>query len=43
MNRINSYIGKSNWSSDGYFKGTIDEFRIYDRLLSSNEIVCLSE
>lgn len=26
----NVFINKSNWSADGYFVGTIDEFQIYD-------------
>ncbi len=34
----NCYIGKSAWSGDQMFKGTIDEFKIYNRALSANEI-----
>ncbi len=33
----NNYIGKSQWP-DPYFDGTIDEFTIYNRALSSSEI-----
>lgn len=36
--RINNYIGKSNWGGDSYFSGVIDEFRVYSRSLSSNEV-----
>jgi hypothetical protein len=32
------YIGRSNWASDGYFNGAMDEFRIYNRLLTAGEI-----
>ncbi len=38
LSRTNQYIGKSNWSSDAYFNGKIDEFRVYRRALSSTEI-----
>lgn len=41
--RNNSYLAKSNWTGNGYFKGAIDEFRVYDRIISENEITCLSE
>lgn len=33
---------KSNFDFDPYFKGSIDGFRIYDRVLSEKEIKCLS-
>ena len=36
--RTNNFIGKSNWSADSYFKGSIDEVRIYNRALSAEEI-----
>ncbi|MAL86724.1 MAG: hypothetical protein CMI23_10270, partial [Opitutae bacterium] len=39
--RTKQYIGKSNWSNDRYFKGTIDELRIYDRALSAAEVQAL--
>ena len=26
VDRVNSYIGRSNWVSDSYFSGTIDDF-----------------
>ncbi len=37
------YIGKSMWSGDQYFNGTIDEFRIYDRAITPNEVTELFE
>lgn len=32
------YIGRSNWAGDSYMNGAIDEFRIYNRLLTAQEI-----
>lgn len=32
------YIGKSMWSGDRYFSGTIDEFYIYDRAITEDEV-----
>ncbi|MCD8049657.1 MAG: hypothetical protein LUG52_08690 [Clostridia bacterium] len=32
------YLGKSQWSSDAMFQGTIDEFKIYNRALSEEEV-----
>lgn len=37
------YIGKSMWSNDRYFDGTIDEFRVYNRALSEAEVTELFE
>ena len=33
-----TYIGKSEWTGDKYLKGQVDDFRIYNRALSSSEI-----
>ncbi|MGM9551150.1 MAG: LamG-like jellyroll fold domain-containing protein [Clostridia bacterium] len=33
------YIGKSQWSNDRYFDGMIDEFRIYNRAISEEEVI----
>ncbi|MGG4147671.1 LamG-like jellyroll fold domain-containing protein, partial [Paenibacillus algorifonticola] len=33
-----NFIGKSEWAGDKYLKGQIDDFRIYNRVLSSSEI-----
>ena len=38
LTRTKQFIGKSNWSEDGYFDGSIDEVRIYDRALSASEV-----
>ena len=32
------YIGRSNWGGDPYFNGVIDDFRVYNRVLSDQEI-----
>jgi hypothetical protein len=41
MTRIYQYIGKSIYGSDGYFKGAIDDLRIYQKALSETEIISL--
>ena len=33
VTRTKNYIGKSNWASDGYFAGAMDEVAIYNRVL----------
>lgn len=35
---FSGYIGKSLYSGDPYFNGTVDDFRIYNRALTSTEI-----
>ncbi|MHC4396828.1 MAG: LamG domain-containing protein [Planctomycetota bacterium] len=42
INRTNNYIAKSNWNDD-YYKGSIDDVRIYDRALSVEEVEELYE
>jgi hypothetical protein len=37
----NEWIGRSEFSSDPYFDGMIDEFRVYDRALSADEVAAL--
>ncbi len=37
IERINNYIGRSNWAADGYYQGKIDDLRIYNRLLFAQE------
>jgi hypothetical protein len=39
--RFNNYIGRSNWSSDPYFTGNIDDFRVYKRVLTPTEVSTL--
>ena len=36
---IISYLGKSFFAEDSYFKGSFDNFKVYDRALSSKEIL----
>ena len=38
MSRTSNFIGKSNNLSLSYFNGLVDDFRVYNRLLSSTEI-----
>lgn len=37
-----NYIGRSNWSTDGYANARFDDFRIYNRLLSDQEIQAMT-
>jgi hypothetical protein len=39
INRTNTYIGRSNWSADSYFQGSIPVARLYNRALTSTEIM----
>jgi hypothetical protein len=34
----NCWLGRSNYTGDGYFNGTIDEFRIYDAALTTPQV-----
>ncbi len=38
----NNWLGRSQYSADGYFMGSLDDFRIYDYALSDAEIAWLS-
>ncbi len=33
-----NWLGRSQWSSDPYLNGSIDEFRVYNRALSAGEV-----
>lgn len=35
------FIGKSNWTADPSFNGSIDDFRLYNRVLSASEVFSL--
>ncbi len=35
------YIGRSNWASDGYLNGILDDFRIYNRAITDHELASL--
>ena len=37
-NTSNNWLGRSQFVADGYFHGSIDDFRIYDYVLSADEI-----
>jgi hypothetical protein len=39
INDVTSFLGHSHWSGDPGLNGSIDEFRIYDGELSTNQIV----
>ncbi|MDO5397015.1 MAG: alpha-L-arabinofuranosidase C-terminal domain-containing protein [bacterium] len=34
-----NYIGKSHYEGDAYFAGTVDDFKVYNRVLSDEEIL----
>lgn len=36
--RTLNYIGRSNWTQDAYFTGFMDDFRLYNRVLSATEL-----
>ena len=38
LSRASSYLGKSNWGTDGYFKGAMDEVSIWNVGLSQSNI-----
>ena len=38
ITRMSNYIGRSNWASDAYYKGQMDDLRIYNRALSAAEV-----
>jgi hypothetical protein len=37
-----NYLGKSQYAADPYFNGVIDDFRVYNRVLTSNEVSSLA-
>lgn len=36
--QVNDWLGRSQWSSDPFFNGSINEFRIYDAALTASEV-----
>ena len=38
VSRTLTYIGKSNWTVDGYYNGNIDDFRIYNSVLTASQV-----
>ena len=41
LSRTSNFLGKSNWANDPYFNGGIDEFRMYNRVLTASEVKLL--
>jgi hypothetical protein len=39
INDVNNWLGRSNWTGDNNVAGTYDEFRIYNRALSADEVL----
>ncbi len=33
-----NWLGRSQWAADAYYSGTLDDFRIYNRALTSDEV-----
>jgi hypothetical protein len=38
INDVNNWLGRSTWLNDGTLDGTFDEFRIYDKALTPEEV-----
>jgi hypothetical protein len=38
----NNWLGRSQWGTDAYFSGSLDDFRIYNRALSQGEVAWLA-
>jgi len=38
VNRTRCYIGRSNWSSDAYYQGAMDDIRIFNAVLTEQQI-----
>lgn len=38
LTRSSNFIGRSNWTSDDYFDGALEDIRVYNRVLSATEI-----
>ncbi len=41
VTRTISYIGRSNWSADFYYNGNIDDFRIYNAVLTAPQVTTI--
>ena len=41
VNRTNNYIGRSNWSGDAYYQGSMDDIIIYNYNISDSEVADL--
>ena len=38
ISRTNNNLGKANWNGDPFFNGALDEFRMYNRVLTSSDV-----
>ena len=38
ISRSSNYIGKSNWGTDPYFDGAVDDFRVYNAVLTLSDV-----
>jgi hypothetical protein len=38
LNDVNNWLGRSNWTADSNFGGSLNEFRVYDHALSAMEV-----
>ena len=38
LERVNNYIGRSNWDADSYYQGRMDDVRIYNYALSPEQV-----
>lgn len=41
VTRASNYIGRSNWATDAYYTGALDDLRVYNRALSASEVLQL--
>lgn len=41
VTRTSNFIGRSNWLSDGYYAGSLDEVQIFNRVLDAAEIAAI--
>lgn len=41
VTRTSNFIGRSNWASDSYYAGSMDDLRMYNRALSASEVLQL--
>ncbi len=42
-NTVNNYLGRSQYATDPYFEGMLDDFRLYDHVLSEGDVAALYE
>ncbi|HEY5911908.1 MAG TPA: LamG-like jellyroll fold domain-containing protein [Verrucomicrobiae bacterium] len=42
VTRNNNYLGRSNWTGDGYYAGEMDDVRIYNRVLDPAAVAVLA-